>query len=852
MAATYRTSAAGGGTSGTTNRTVTITPAVGDYLVLFATISGSTNWSPSVTDSNASAAGWSLVGVCRWNSSADLMACWVRKALMANTTSTVITCNSGSNTAAELVVLAYSGMTRVGINGIRQWAGQENQASGGTPTPVLNASALTGNPTLWAVASGDTTTSPNASWTERQDVSQSTPTTALEVATRDSGFTGTSVAAAATQSTVFASMIVELDSSASGLGIAQSTGTQRLISTPNSGTQTTSAIDTATVDSSYLVGLARGNWATASPSGPSDNKGNTYTIIDTDHGYTGFPDSRQALYRSEFAAGGSGHTFSANFGSFDVPATTGDEITLFAMELTGNAVFEASSHVSRTGAASLTTGNVTTAGGAMLIAVLWGTNGVGVTHQFHGTPSQGWSKLLDCSFEGDPGGGYIQVCVFVKQVFAAGTYSGTFFTTNTEGAEIDLVAMKIGANNRTLAASAGSVTITGTAASLKVAHKIPAAPGSVAITGTAANLEFGRKMGATAGSVAISGTAASLRVARNPLVASAGAATVTGSSAALKRALLVGASSGAIAIAGTAAALLVDRLPLAASSSAVGVTGTAATLRADRKLTAAIGSAALTGTAVALRVSRVLAASSGSVASTGTAAILKRGLRVAAIPGTAAITGTDAALRYSGGGSILDASPGAVGVSGAAAGLLWQRRIAADEGAAVVAGTAAALLRSRRLAVATGAVAITGSAATLAVDTGPSGPVYAAIFIPNAMTATWVSDHFATIFMEADVSDEKRIRQSETPKTITARAFTATAFPDLTTYTQLKFRMVGPTTIEGDATGDVNGYLSYTFTGTELDALGTYEAKFTGVDPDGEPKTFPESTNLRVVIIPAL
>jgi hypothetical protein len=88
----------------------------------------------------------------------------------------------------------------------------------------LSQAALTGNPTLAAVASGDTTTTPPASWTERQDASQSTPTTALEVCTRDSGFTGTTITFGATQSTVYASMAIELDSSVAPTLVTPTTG----------------------------------------------------------------------------------------------------------------------------------------------------------------------------------------------------------------------------------------------------------------------------------------------------------------------------------------------------------------------------------------------------------------------------------------------------------------------------------------------------------------------------------------------------------------------------------------------------------------------------------------------------
>lgn len=101
------------------------------------------------------------------------------------------------------------------------------------------------------------------------------------------------------------------------------------------------------------------------------------------------------------------------------------------------------------------------------------------------------------------------------------------------------------------------------------------------------------------------------------------------------------------------------------------------------------------------------------------------------------------------------------------------------------------------------------------------------------------------------MSDHKSLRKGETPKTIRVRAFTASEFPDLTTYTGLTFKMVGPVTIEGAAVGFANGYLEYTFTGAELDVLGEYQAEFHGVRPNGQPATFPTATNLRITIIAA-
>lgn len=210
--ATYRTSSAGGATSGTGNRTITVTPAVGDLLVVFVKWSGNSNTSPTCTDNNGSGT-YDRILTALNNGSADIMAVFVRTALMVNTTSTVITpvVGGGNNTAGEIVVVHIAGMVKVGSAAVLQSGKQENQTSG-VPTPVLGASAKTFNLTIIAI--GSTTTAgavPNASWTERQDANQTSPVTALEVATRNSGFTGTSAAAVSVASAVWSSCIVEFD-----------------------------------------------------------------------------------------------------------------------------------------------------------------------------------------------------------------------------------------------------------------------------------------------------------------------------------------------------------------------------------------------------------------------------------------------------------------------------------------------------------------------------------------------------------------------------------------------------------------------------------------------------------------
>ncbi len=210
MAATYRASAVGGDTTSTNDRVCTIVPAVGDLLVVFVALSANTNASSTLTDNNGSGT-YTRIMHALWNVSGASMLCFVRDALMVNTTSTVITCTSGSNSAGSIVAVAVSGMTRTGLSAIRSSGSQANQLTTTTPTPVLNQAALTQNMTIWAVGGGDVSTTEPSGWTERRDAAITNPTTVVEIATRDSGFTGTSVAAGAAEDTVYASMVIELN-----------------------------------------------------------------------------------------------------------------------------------------------------------------------------------------------------------------------------------------------------------------------------------------------------------------------------------------------------------------------------------------------------------------------------------------------------------------------------------------------------------------------------------------------------------------------------------------------------------------------------------------------------------------
>lgn len=158
-----------------------------------------------------------------------------------------------------------------------------------------------------------------------------------------------------------------------------------------------------------------------------------------------------------------------------------------------------------------------------------------------------------------------------------------------------------------------------------------ASAGSFTITGTAANTNYGRVVAADAGSYAVTGTAAGLSVGRVLDAASTTSFAVTGTDATFKWTRVLDAQSGAYAVGGTAASLLVG-YRLDAQSGSYVITGTDATL------------------SVATPGATVLPADAGAFVISGTDATLVytpvEHLVLSADAGSYVITGSNAALVY--------------------------------------------------------------------------------------------------------------------------------------------------------------------------------------------------------------
>lgn len=199
------------------NKAATLAGAIAaDLLVVVVVLTGAVA-TPTVTDDQGGTYTEVSGGGFFKNTSADKMWLFVRDSLVPATLSTVITMTSpGGDTGGGLLVYRVTSMSRTGAAAVRQKAGQSNQAAAGTPAPVLPAAALTGNSVIGAVfnATNVATLTPPTGWTEKHDTGYATPTTGVETATIDSGFTGTTVTWGSTSASAFASLVAELDASA--------------------------------------------------------------------------------------------------------------------------------------------------------------------------------------------------------------------------------------------------------------------------------------------------------------------------------------------------------------------------------------------------------------------------------------------------------------------------------------------------------------------------------------------------------------------------------------------------------------------------------------------------------------
>jgi hypothetical protein len=136
-------------TTASGTKTVVATPAVGDLIVIVTGHSGNTS-AATPTDDNSSGA-YTRITSALAQAGVDTLGIHIRTALIGAAVSTTFTHAPGTSTGGGLAVFKVTGMQKTGASAARASAKQDNQASGGTPTPVLAQAALTTNALIAAV-----------------------------------------------------------------------------------------------------------------------------------------------------------------------------------------------------------------------------------------------------------------------------------------------------------------------------------------------------------------------------------------------------------------------------------------------------------------------------------------------------------------------------------------------------------------------------------------------------------------------------------------------------------------------------------------------------------------------------
>lgn len=190
-----------------TYTTGSFTPAANDLLVVIFKITAS-----AVTPVVSTSSGITFTGVHNSGTQEYIYIADSLATAVSMTVHVVVTGDAG--TGCAISVLRVSGMSRTGASAKVQSVTNTGLAAT-TPSITFGANVQTGNPTL--IMLGNNTNpagvTPDASWTEQHDIGYATPTTGLETASRDSGFTGTGVTWG-TSASAWTMFGIELDASA--------------------------------------------------------------------------------------------------------------------------------------------------------------------------------------------------------------------------------------------------------------------------------------------------------------------------------------------------------------------------------------------------------------------------------------------------------------------------------------------------------------------------------------------------------------------------------------------------------------------------------------------------------------
>lgn len=691
MAAVAHRGATASTSNASTYASSAFTPALNELLVVFVIASG-TVATPTMTDSQG--LGFALVESTTKNGGVDSIYCFIATSLAAASSMTVtFNCTGDAATGAIILVAGVSGMSRVGQDALRQTAVTANHASGSAPAATFASAVLTGNPTIGCVGNGTSPANltPPASWTELADTGYSTPTTGGEYASRDSGFTGTTITWGSNSASAFGVLCIELDTS---------TPTRTAPAVASVGAVATTA--TATMTPGLPAGLAAGDIA-CYPVAHGDNI--ALSVTPAGDGDTGWKIETELNSGTTLRLGmiwkriQAGETPAAP----TITRTGGTDGWIGrGLRITGAAAtgdpFEAVATSTGTGT-TVAVPNITSLTDETLILAILATSvgdtsGTGVMGEISGS-NPVFQEKSDNNYEGAAHEIVLKTATGVmKTAGAIGTgrtalESGSGSTAGmVNGAivyAITGVAVGGGGTAYALSCTPASYTLAGAAAAPIAARGAAVSPGTYALTGRAAGVSVGRVLRGSPAAYTVTGGGATTAATRT-LPAVSAAYTLSGRPAPLLRTLRFSASPGGYA-----------------------VTGAAATTPADRKLAAAAASYATAGQAVAAVVARMIDAAPGARTVTGAPTGVLAGRALPAAPAGYTITGAPVDLVYlQRGAYVLAAASAAFTVTGGDVAASTARLLAAAAAGYRFDAAASELLAARLLDADPVTVSLTG------------------------------------------------------------------------------------------------------------------------------------------------
>lgn len=192
------------------SKTVTATPAAGDLIVI---VTGHTSNSSttSPTDDNSSGTYTLIAGATRSTNTTRLNV-FVRDATIGAAVSTVFTHAPGTTNGGGLAVFKVTGASGTGASAVAKSGTQNNGSAAGTPTVSLGSAASAANAILAAMfnSASPAAMTPPSGYAEPVDTGYSSPLSGIEIATRDSGETASSVTWGGASASAFCALAIEL------------------------------------------------------------------------------------------------------------------------------------------------------------------------------------------------------------------------------------------------------------------------------------------------------------------------------------------------------------------------------------------------------------------------------------------------------------------------------------------------------------------------------------------------------------------------------------------------------------------------------------------------------------------